>query len=179
MEPTTPVTNGLVLYPYYRYTPYFGLNAENTDAATTLSYKREEWEIPGTNEVELLDFDSLSLTQQEAAKTIGFPIETYAEWDGEYSDTWDCYVNHYSNFYWSTLEDYGIAQYWEVLGYTERIWNGNDPSPPTADMYWDGLSDDEKEAADMLCYFEYTWDMTDDISNWPLDYQGEPQVVAY
>jgi len=180
MAPTSSptVTTQILLYPGYRYTPYVNLNDENKAAATVLNYTDSTWDIPGNNEIEYLGFESLTQDQKEAAKSIGFPIETYDGYDGEYSDTWDCYVNHYYDFAWATLVAYDLAQYYEVLGFTEDLWSGGDYYyyPTTYALYWEDLSTSEKAAADMLCYFEQTWNMEDSIDLWPDELKGELQV---
>ena len=113
-----------------------------------------------------------------AAKTIGFPIETYIGFDEEYSDTWDCYVNHYYDFSWATLVDYDVAQYYEALGYTEGYWSGTDTEAPLTELlHWEELSDTERDAADMICYFQQTWDMQDTIDLWPDELKGYSQVT--
>merc|ERR1719491_54707 len=150
----------VLMYPGYRYIPFNELvNDERTDAAGILDYSETTWNLPGNNEVEFLCFDCLPPDQQEAAKLIGFPTETF---DGdEVSDTWDCYVNHYYDFSWDRLasDEYDVAQYYETLGWSRAYWESSDPDlpPPTTEsMLWEELSDNEREAADMLCYFQET-----------------------
>jgi len=180
MTPTSSpmVTPGTLVYPGYRYTPFAELSYINTAAAVNkLDYGTATWDLPGTNGIESYAFESLTSNLKDGVKTIGFPIETYVDYDGEYSDTWDCYVNHYFDYSWATLVLYEIAQYFEALGWTEEQWSGiNTVVPLTENLYWEQLSDTEIEAADMVCYFQQIWDMEDTIGLWPDELRGEPQV---
>lgn len=163
-------------YPGYRYIPFTSLSDERKDAAYVLQYSDASWDLPGTNKLEYLCFECLTLDQQEAAKVIGFPIETYDGDDVEYSDTWDCYVNHYYDFSWETLVSYDVAQYYETLGYDEEYWNSTDPNlePPLVEsLLWDELQPNQREAAGMLCYSQQTWDMEETIDSWSADFRGD------
>ena len=67
-------------------------------------------------------------------------------------EMWDCFVNHYDDYWWSELELEGIAEYFEALGWNKRRWNGLAPNPNTEDMFWRELSATQRSAAKNLCY---------------------------
>ena len=75
------------------------------------------------------------------------------------------YVNHYFGLDWDELSDYGVLDSVRALGWTQDSWDNDRNPPKSEDKFWDELSDDEKEAADDLCFFAETWDQTD-LNDW-------------
>jgi hypothetical protein len=48
---------------------------------------------------------------------------------------------------------------WEVLGWTEDVWDDDDADPPESDgLYWVDLNGYQKDAATNLGYVPETWD---------------------
>ena len=43
------------------------------------------------------------------------------------------------------------------LGYTKRLWNG-DKEPEISDEYWDDLTGEQRQAAEVLGYNKDCWD---------------------
>jgi len=142
------------LYPYPdgRYTAYSELSTEVNNAATGLGYTQEEWDVPGSKvQVEYLSWFTLNNTITE--------FEMYATTIGFTTISWDCWVNHYIDYFWSEMVDEGVDQYWRALGYTELKWNGTDPSlPPSEEKKWAELTSEEQLAAEQICYMSQSWD---------------------
>lgn len=44
-------------------------------------------------------------------------------------------------------------------------WDNGTGQPETEDVYWDGLTPDQQEAAYKLCYFEKSWEWLE-LSSW-------------
>jgi hypothetical protein len=47
---------------------------------------------------------------------------------------------------------------WMVLGWDEASWEGEAKKPPSEDLYWNQLSEEERMAATKLGYTKATWD---------------------
>ena len=47
---------------------------------------------------------------------------------------------------------------WMVLGWDEASWEGEAKKPPSEDLYWNQLSEEERMAATKLGYTKETWD---------------------
>jgi hypothetical protein len=81
------------------------------------------------------------------------------------SNMWDCYMNHYSGYFWADLQVLGVSSYLETLGYSTSSWDDEVGYVATEDMRWDELSLEEQDAAHRLCYFENSWDWIS-LNNW-------------
>jgi hypothetical protein len=133
--------------PDFRYVAWDGINdAQQVLAGTGLDYTEDTWNVPGTADVELLAFVSLTPENQIAALALGFSEEV-----------WDCYINHYDDFTWAELATEGVQQYFIILGWSENSWTGATDPPESDDFFFDELSSEEKTAAEEICYFELLW----------------------
>ena len=131
----------------YRYTPWGDLPKPVRQAAREdLSYTEWTWNLPGTNDVEYLAYSELDIDQQAGSETIGLDEEG-----------WDCWVNHYEDYFWSELEDDGVAECYEALGWSQENWLDEFPLPESEYKDWVDLTKKEKMAALCLCFFEDLW----------------------
>jgi len=141
--------------PDFRYVPWDELSDDIKDTAkTALGYDESTWDNIGTYYLESNVFGNLNSTEKEGALEIGF-----------YSHTWDCFLNHYSAYFWSSFHgELKLAV--ETLGWIEASWNEDEGSSPPATQYtlWDDLTQDEKDAATRLCYFKETWDSSRSVA---------------
>ena len=141
--------------PNFRYSPWDTLSAvEQNVAGSMLGYTEDTWNDFGTAIVEKNTFLNLSPDQREGALELGF-----------YTHTWDCFMNHYLSYYWSSFhEDLRVAI--ETLGWTEEMWADDSTTVPASeDKIWADLTPEEKAAATRLCYFKEIWD-GQDITSW-------------
>lgn len=160
--PTPPPTqDGSVIppYPEFRYTPFELLDAETRQLATSrLGYDESTWDLPGTALVEVSNsWSGLTSDQQQAASTLGFAS------DGR---QWDCYQNHFEAYTWSDLRLQGVRRFFEDMGWSEQSWLGLAEPPSTENATWAELTPDQKDAAEHLCFFNYTWDSNKTIPEW-------------
>lgn len=139
-----------IAYPTTRYTPYSELSSSAIVAANTLTLSRTQWNNPfsqGSIEYEK-DWIQLTPAQQTAASGIDCGTE----------DCWDCYIHHYNDYNWTELGlEPNVREAFIDLGWTEARWIADD-FPPSEELDWVQLSDTQRAAADVLCYFEDTWD---------------------
>ena len=146
--------------PAFRYTPWAELDLVGQNVASGLmNYTQELWDNLGTNVVEKNTFLNLDSTARKGAMELGF-----------YTHTWDCFMNHYLSYYWSSFhEDLKVAI--ETLGWTEEMWSDESGTSPTSEgTNWVDLTPEEKAAATRLCYFQESWDGEDLTSFY--DYEG-------
>jgi len=150
------VTDNLeeVEYPALRYVPWS--EVEPLEAAQTLGYTKDTWNIPMTARVEELKFSDLNGTEAAAAKRLGFT-----------ELSWNCYQIHYFWGYnsWLDLKETGYHVFWEALGWNVLKWQGYEEPPETEDLDWGMLNENQREAARNLCFFEETWDQVN-ITLW-------------
>lgn len=66
-------------------------------------------------------------------------------------------LNLWEEAAWSDLTP-AEQELWKVLGWDEASWEGEAKKPPSEDLYWNQLSDDERMAATKLGYTKETWD---------------------
>lgn len=107
------------------------------------------WDNPGTNPIELLQYNSLSAKESSAAFTLGYTTPL----------TWDCWQNHYTSYNWTYLGAtyIQVVQWYEILGWNAIKWDDKLVDPPDG-MTWYELRDNERYAAAQLCYTQRTWD---------------------
>jgi len=150
----TPLEDGLSFplpFPSLRYTTWEDLPPAVREVAVNyLSYTKETWNLPGTSEIEDLSWESLSPYQKFGASSIGFD-----------EPTWDCFMNHYDDYYWSELS-FDAQQALTYLGHNESSWE-KELVVDMEDDYWIEMDDDndllqDKKTLTSLCYFEDTWD---------------------
>jgi len=133
-------------YPHVRFTQWAELSDDEKSVAKSLSYTRYLWDNLEIASIESHPYDHLSQAEQQGVGALGLDAEI-----------WDCYVNHYYGYYWDELEDAGVAKYYSALGWTKASWEEGGAEPAIEDLYWNELSETEKENAINLCYFEYSW----------------------
>ena len=134
-------------YPYTRYTPWSKLESEEKTVAGNLGYDRSSWD-----NLEMSDLESYSYVDLTADERLGVMSL------GMDANMWDCYINHYSGYYWAHLEVLGVTLYLENLGYSQLIWDDQIGYVATEDLNWHELSLEQQDAAYRLCYFENSWD---------------------
>jgi len=153
--------------PEFRYKPWSELDsvAQNT-ASGLMNYTQDTWNEPGLLLAERNTFLNLPGEQREGAAELGF-----------YSHTWDCFMNHYEAYYWSSFHnDLQVAI--ETLGWTEEMWTSDDSDvgPESESRFWVDLTPEEKAAATRLCYFEETWNRVP-VTEW-YDYEKQQQTAV-
>ncbi len=47
---------------------------------------------------------------------------------------------------------------WKEMGWDEASWEGEAKKPPSEDLYWNQLSEEERAAATKLGYTKESWD---------------------
>ena len=111
-------------------------------------YTEATWENPSSNEIEMLSLDTLDNKQLPAAVALGYT-----------EDIWDCFINHYNGYDWGELSS-DQQGYFEDLGWDEKAWDDGKESgyPDSEFATWGALTDDEKQAAANICYFQELWD---------------------
>ena len=150
------------IYPYFRYVMWDDMLPSQRAMAVTAGWDEESWDTPDKAKVEYKSFSELDDGPRQALLAMGF-----------YEEQYDCYVNHYYGYSWAELVEWGLAEHYMAFGWTETSYT-NDAAPAGWSKDWDELSDDQKEAADALCWFEEVWnEMT--IEDWEEDLQF-PQV---
>lgn len=145
--------------PMFRYKPWSELDSVTKNvAAGLMNYTEYTWDTFGEAIVEKNTFLNLDPEPREAALELGF-----------YTHSWDCFMNHYQSYYWSSFhEDLRVAI--ETLGWTEAMWSDEtDMTPESENTLWGDLTPEEKAAATRLCYFREIWD-DEPITDW-YDYE--------
>lgn len=154
-------------FPAFRYRPWDDLDTVTQNVAGgMMNYTEELWNKLGTSINEKNTFLNLKSEPREAALELGF-----------YTHTWDCFMNHYLTYYWSSLHgDLKVAV--ETLGWTEAMWRGEEGAgkPQSEETVWNDLTPQEKGAATRLCYFKETWD-GDELTRW-YDYENEVHTAS-
>jgi len=136
-----------------RYVPWNELGRDLREAAAgELRYTRETWNAMGTASVERLRWDDLSEGQRGAARILGFEDDV----------SWNCWQNNWESFSWKQLYTLKLTPYLTSLGWDQRSWNDQyrDAPMPRYDA-WDYLTDDQRRAADQLCYYKTSYDRLD------------------
>ena len=110
--------------------------------------KHKSWNKPKTSDIESWSYADLYENEVAAAKGLGI---TNAE-------TWDCWINHYSAFWWQDLEELGVSQYYTVLGWNSNSWDNEVSTPSSDNKYFDDLTQQEQAAAEQVCYNRELWD---------------------
>eukprot|EP00569_Conticribra_weissflogii_P019084 CAMPEP_0171450436 /NCGR_PEP_ID=MMETSP0881-20121228/40627_1 /TAXON_ID=67004 /ORGANISM="Thalassiosira weissflogii, Strain CCMP1336" /LENGTH=643 /DNA_ID=CAMNT_0011974891 /DNA_START=33 /DNA_END=1964 /DNA_ORIENTATION=+ len=144
-----------IMKPDFRFDHWWKLDDEVREIADkSLKYSELTWNVLGLGAVEARDWMRFTSSEVEAAESIG--------WN---QATWDCWINHFRSYSWENLVFYGLDFEYAALGWTEFSWDGSADAPSSSDRSWDELSEDEKDHATKLCYFEDNWDMIDITPN--------------
>jgi len=124
-----------VKYPKIRYTRWEDLSADTRAIlGKTLGYKRPTWEKLGSHDVEKKTFEDFNFEEQAGLMMLGL---------GGY--VWDCFVNHYESYDRKDQVRIGVFDHVESLN-------------KSMSKRWKDLTDNEKDSANQLCYFEESWD---------------------
>ena len=94
------------------------------------------------------------------------PIQVITQTLNITEDSWDCYLNHYRDYFWAELVEYEVVAYVKALGWDEKAWEENKKAPKSEEREWFELSQVEKDAAEALCYFPELWAEDIEISLW-------------
>lgn len=137
--------------PEFRYQQFSKLDRVQQRAATDkLDFTAVTWNALGLNDVERKGWDYLTTDEQVGATQLGFTKES-----------WDCFIDHYSSAYWAELVSGNKASQYMRLGWSQESWEGDSDHPASEGKWWDQLSEDEKTAANQLCYFKMNWNQED------------------
>ena len=79
---------------------------------------------------------------------------------------WDCWMNHYFDYFWEELLDDDLQEYFVILGWTQEMWDEESGVPLSEDLAWEELSDQQQAAATYICYFPDLWNMELEIGEW-------------
>mmetsp|Transcript_26034 Transcript_26034/g.42290 ORF Transcript_26034/g.42290 Transcript_26034/m.42290 type:complete len:404 (-) Transcript_26034:184-1395(-) len=152
--------------PNFRYRPWDELDAVTQNvAANMMNYTEDKWDSLGTSVTEKNTFLNLRSEQRAGALDLGF-----------YTHTWDCFMNHYLAYFWSSFHDDLLVAI-ETLGWNEAMWMGKvNLVPPSENKIWIDLTPEEKAAATRLCYFKEIWDQ-EPIPRW-YDYEAGMNTVV-
>ena len=137
------------------------------DLAEELDYGEWKWDYPGYYE----DIEDTSFAWQEDIDVL--------EQMGFNQYTWDCWINHYSDYTWEELECFGLDSAYMKLGWSKETWDSwdEDDWPEQEFTNWTLLYEEEQIAATELCYFPELWDqipLEDWDSGW--EYHFTPTV---
>ena len=123
------------------------LDSDIKTIAGTIGYDRTSWDNLQLSTLEEVRYIDLTVDEQVAVASLGLS-----------SDMWDCYMNHYTGYYWADLQTQGVDVYYEILGYNSVSWDYESEYVETEDMSWSELSVAQQDAANKLCFFENSWD---------------------
>jgi hypothetical protein len=142
-----------VAEPTFRFQPFNQLDSTSQNIAIEkLGYTQQTWNNHGLNPIERRRWTSLTSNERDAASQLGFT-----------QPTWDCFINHYEQYTWDELDSAGAQTHYRNLGWTEDHWLMLDtaPTPETETLWWDMLNDNQKSAANGICYFKDNWNKID------------------
>jgi hypothetical protein len=109
---------------------------------------RKSWAQQGRDEdIESKSWTSLSNSIRANAAIVGFT-----------EDTWDCHINHYNDYSWEELATDNLTEYFETIGYTTEIWEGEDTDLDVDDEDWEDISEEAQAALEEICWTEDLWD---------------------
>lgn len=139
----------------------------------------DTWNVPGTAAIEEKSYDTVEFGALEADVSKQDVVLTFkkskfeALFDMGFEDweVYDCYMNHYNDYWWTELDelDAAVVTAFEALGWTSSKWNGLNSYPESEDKAWFELTEDEQRAAAELCYLPETWSKLD-LEYWAVDY---------
>ncbi|KAL7532622.1 hypothetical protein ACHAXR_009153 [Thalassiosira sp. AJA248-18] len=138
--------------PEFRYEAFSELSPTAQGIAIQeLSYMEVTWNNHGLAPIEKQRWSTLSSNEREGAQQLGYD-----------EDQWDCFINHYKQYTWDELGEKGVQKHYEALGWTQGHWGGTTGEVAYAETkWWDQFTDNEKKAANALCYFQQNWDEVD------------------
>lgn len=141
--------------PMLRFKGWNELSDNAKQAAVSLGYHEETWNIIGSNvPLETISYQLIlemaEKTNRDALLTLGFTKP----------QQWDCYIQHYSDYTWDELDSkVNVQHHYVVLGWDRLMWNSNNRVIPEVEhKSWNDLTVEEQNAAHELCYFPQVWD---------------------
>ena len=170
---TTSVSglNEDIPFPGFRFVAWNSLPVETQTLASEVGWNETTWNLPGTAPVEKLSLDSVAESQK--LLDMGFTEEQY-----------DCFVNHYDYYDWVDLETEELDDYFVTLGWNNNSWALQAAAPESENNTWAELNGQEQAAAEMICYFQGTWDgeslaeMTVPVVDAPFRYRPWSDLTA-
>ena len=145
--------------PYFRYRLWDDLSNEARQNALTMNYNQFTWELPGTNIIESFSYETIRDTLLDeliqAVDALGFN-----------PDVWDCHINHYEDYSWQELADDQVQTYFVTLGWTQVMWESQITMPESDDKFWSQLTQDERNAAENICFNQELWNGIS-LDDWP------------
>ncbi|KAL7532198.1 hypothetical protein ACHAXR_007049 [Thalassiosira sp. AJA248-18] len=101
--------------PEFRFRPWMELSDEVwVTARDSMQYTEQSWNNPGRSNVEVNTYYNMDPQARLGAKKLGF-----------YPNQWDCHINHYDAYYFSSFYgNFKIAV--EALGWTRDSWDNMD-----------------------------------------------------
>lgn len=154
LQPTQPISG----VDEIRYVVWDRLTAQIKSNARLLDYNGALWDLPGEAAIEGYRFTEVNeaffLEQVGVQNNLDVVIAM-----GYNQEKWDCHINHYGGYSWLGLELAGVQVYYRALGWTQDSWENEGARLPISEItWWLSLSEEEKEAAEAICYRHETWD---------------------
>ena len=159
---TTPRSgNGIPSYPEFRYKLWNDLDADVRQIySSNLGYDEGSWNEPGSF---WLEHQTFWYIQTQLPSRI---IDTVTLEMGFTEVTWDCWINHYSDYRWFELDDIptsstrSVLDELQTLGWTKWSWRSDHQSdwPDSEFKDWIELTTEERISAEHLCYTKELWD---------------------
>lgn len=134
-----------VIYPYFRFVDWNEMSNTQQTWAGAVGWTEDTWNNPDSSDLDFTAFSELGEPQREALLKMGF-----------YEEQYDCYINHYQGYDWVDLQDWGLDTVYETFGWTQFNYE-NGPTPAAWEGPWGDLTDEQKEAASEICWFEELW----------------------
>lgn len=144
------LTWNLPAQPLGRFTLWSELSVSARSAATQLGYREDQWNTPGWySSLEEISWSDLSDEHRDLVElAMGIADE----------EVWDCWIAHFEDYFWHELQEDGLVQFYETLGWTKNSWEGSGGPPETDNTEWIDLTPDEQLAARSLCFDQNLWD---------------------
>jgi hypothetical protein len=142
-------------YPDFRYVLWKDLDVDRKISAEALDWTETTWNNPGQATIETFAFEDLPDESQDEASSMGFD-----------DMSWNCYINHFDAFVWSSLEDLDVQKYFITLGWSRQSWEGEIDPPASDETPWVALTAAEQNAATELCYTKEMWEGIP-LEDWP------------
>mmetsp|Transcript_19167 Transcript_19167/g.27070 ORF Transcript_19167/g.27070 Transcript_19167/m.27070 type:complete len:617 (+) Transcript_19167:818-2668(+) len=120
-----------------------------------LGYNKKLWFDGSDTDIDELEWDELTPSQQNAAKKLCFIEES---WNSIPLGKWECSWDHFEDRKWPELETIGVQQYMVTLGWDQSTWSSGVDAPVSDSKNWDELTTDEQAAARAICFQKEEWD---------------------
>mmetsp|Transcript_20892 Transcript_20892/g.45291 ORF Transcript_20892/g.45291 Transcript_20892/m.45291 type:complete len:652 (+) Transcript_20892:286-2241(+) len=150
------------LLPAIRYQPFSQLDeSSQTIAKSQLHYTPVTWDVHEFAPIEEKGWRELDPDEKDGALRLGFD-----------RDMWDCFIDHYTSFFWDELNEMSdVKRHLKDLGWTRDNWGSRLGNPVYETKWWHQLTNDERLAASGICYFEENWN--------PIEMNPNPSYFPY